>query len=140
MPQRGFATWLVDDVVEGIEEELSEAALAKLAFKSSTRAVGIHPGLEVAAVIGVRDAATELSNALRFRKKELITKAIAKRLELLADEWQETEAVPTAKDDENLRLVLGLLQKTNQTVSIAGSSSGLIRLPQSSCVSERGDD
>ncbi|MEO1523817.1 MAG: hypothetical protein AAFX06_00190 [Planctomycetota bacterium] len=119
----------IDDVVEGIEDDVSEAALAKLAFTTSKRGVGIHPGLEIDAVVRVRDAASDLSNALRFRKREAITKVLAKRLGLLAEEWASVGSVPSASENEGLRLILGLLEKTGQDVPLTARTRSLYRYP-----------
>ena len=119
---RNASAWLrylaVDEVLEGIESGASEASLAKLAFRCSNRTIGVHPGLEVDAILAVREAATELSNALRFRKGELIVRALSKRLQTLSEDWIDTGVVPSVEADENLRLVLGLLEKTGQDVAL----------------------
>lgn len=131
--EQNAAAWMrylaVDEVLAGIDEDVSEAALAKLALKSAHRGVGIHPGLEVDAVIGVREAATELSNALRFRKKELTTRLLARRLEKLAEEWDEVDSVPAVDKNQDLRLILGLLEKTGQDVPLMTRAQSLYSHP-----------
>ncbi|MEL6108209.1 MAG: hypothetical protein AAFU85_19460 [Planctomycetota bacterium] len=127
------AAWMrylaVDEVLAGIDDDVSEAALAKLALKSANRGVGIHPGLEVAAVMAVRDAATALSNSLRFRKRELTTRLLARRLGKLAEEWDKIEAVPSVDENQDLRLVLGLLEKTGQDVPLMTRARALYSHP-----------
>ncbi|OYP37527.1 hypothetical protein [Rhodopirellula sp. MGV] len=127
------AAWLqylaIDGAVEAIESDVSDRDIAESLDQIARRATGVYPGLEVAEVRRVRAAAKRFSDALRYRRHDVITNALGKQLERFSDQWDEIEATPSPDNIATLRLLLDLLERTNQTVDLVEHSRRLFSSP-----------
>ncbi len=119
----------ITDVLEGIEDKAKESVLAKSAAEVSQRATGLYPGLEVPAVVRVRQAASEYSDALRFSRKELIVKAISKQLQRYSEQLIELKEQPSQDDIATLGLLLDLLDRLDQQVPLTQTAMSRFSSP-----------
>ncbi len=106
---------VVQDAVAAGE---SEAELARRLIRVVQRATGLHPGLELPAIMQLRDAADAYANALRFRNRESISNALSRQLERFGEQWSELAEDPTPDELATLNLILDLLDRTNQQVPL----------------------
>ena len=112
----------LDEVLTAIELEARESEIAEKSTRLSHKAIGVHPGLEVPAVTRLRAAAINYANALRFRRKENTTRALAIQLGRFADAWSEMDQTPSPDEIATLRLLLDLLERTDQNVALVEQS------------------
>ncbi|MCC9599016.1 hypothetical protein LOC67_00480 [Stieleria sp. JC731] len=127
------AAWLdylrIEAAVQSIEIEADDREIAEHLDKVSRRATGVFPGLETAAIRDVRTAAHQYSDALRYRRKDVIAKALGRQLERFSDQWSEIPAEPTPDNIATLRLLLDLLERTDQSVELVDESQRLFSSP-----------
>jgi hypothetical protein len=120
--EQNAQAWLaylkVAPALDAIESEASDVEIASKSMHVAQRATGVHPGLEVPAVMRVRSAARSYSDALRFRRKERMTDAIGRQLAKFADQWAMIEDTPSPDDLATLQLLLDLLDRTDQNVAL----------------------
>ncbi|QEF96111.1 hypothetical protein Mal15_01370 [Stieleria maiorica] len=115
----------IEPALEAIASEVSDVDVATKATRISQKATGIHPGLEVPAVRDVRRTAQQYSNALRFRRKERTTALLGQLLERAADQWTEMTTSPSPDEIATLRLLLELLERTDQPVALVDRTQTL---------------
>ncbi|MCS7470965.1 hypothetical protein NZK35_30285 [Stieleria sp. ICT_E10.1] len=115
----------IEPALQALQSEASDVELASKAIRISQKATGIHPGLEVPAVRRLRSAAQQFSNALRFRRKERTTALLAQLLSRIADQWTEISGNPSPDQIATLRLLLELLERTDQSVALVDRTQDL---------------
>ncbi|WP_182865617.1 hypothetical protein [Stieleria mannarensis] len=115
----------IEPALEAIASQASDVDVATKATRISQKATGIHPGLEVPAVRDVRRAAQQYSNALRFRRKERTTALLGQLLGRTADQWTEMTTSPSPDQIATLRLLLELLERTDQPVALVDRTQAL---------------
>lgn len=115
----------VDSVDDLIRSNPDDSDLVTRSAIIAQQATGIHPGLEVPAVRNLRAAAERYSDALRFRSKDNVANLLTQLLDRSAAEWAEIGDNPSPEEIATLRLLLDLLQRTNQSVAIVERSQEL---------------
>jgi hypothetical protein len=127
------AAWIryleIESAEEAIESDLGDRAIAAQAVGVARRATGLHPGLEVAAIRRLRQAAERYSDALRFRRKDRTIKALAVQLDRFADQLDDRDGKPDVGQQATLQLLLDLLTRTEQSVPLVSRSVELYGSP-----------
>ncbi|WP_372894927.1 hypothetical protein [Stieleria sp.] len=115
----------IEPALQALQSEASDVEMAGKAIRISQKATGIHPGLEVPAVRRLRSTAQRFSDALRFRRKERTTALLAQLLSRTADQWTEISGNPSPDQIATLRLLLELLERTDQSVALVDRTQNL---------------
>ncbi|MCD0460488.1 hypothetical protein [Roseiconus lacunae] len=127
------AAWMtylaIEPVVRSIDSEANDRTISENLDKVARRATGVFPGLEIRPIDRLRSAAHQYSDALRYRRKDVIGNALGKQLERFSDQWADIKQSPTPDDIATLRLMLDLLERTDQHVALVDQSRQLFSSP-----------
>lgn len=108
----------ISELLDAIESEERSSTQSKLATRVVQKATGFAPGLEVPAVVRVREAASQFANAQRFIKGDAVVNALRSQLNRLGKQLDADGANLTAEQTRTLTLILDLLKRTEQDVSL----------------------
>lgn len=99
---------------QAIQEDQSPQVQGREALDLQQRLTGIARGLELPAVVQLRESVKQLVAALRFGQGEQSLEAIGDQLDSLAERIDQLDHIPSAEDAAAISTVIGLLERSGQ--------------------------
>ncbi len=108
----------LNPLTEAIESDASAADLMKESIAVRERLIGTTPGLEMSAVLKLRDAVDDLIDSLLFRNPEQSILMLKAQLESLAEMVEQVDESPSPDQFSAISARVALLDSSRQTPAL----------------------